>query len=393
MTEPTIRIIVGGSQGAQAPNAPPPALPVASSLFGSGFVQRIWIDGPLPVPVVIVGGLPNFSGMPKEKPDLISKATTPPTIFPLNPASAKGIGTQPAAPPTVWPDLVSIVDYKDLDVRKKKEDGIGFKDIANLISTAGVPFLGGASKIASGVTSANPLAIVSGAMEVLKDFRDVLVGAVRDVTKFGLSLVQPTNDPSQFVGAIGDASKMIGDKLLYLAPPLGIFASVVGEAVSAVGQFMKAMDGFVDRYAKFSPVLMQAKVQADVNQLMQDMRRAQELTPMLLGYINKRAEMQQKFEDLKIRFIEKMMPIAIKGMELAEQLLPFVEMAVNVLLAIAKALGGLLPPVMDIRDDVRGAKPITVGADLFKAAMEGFLTPDQKAEQGGFNTPRERGFD
>lgn len=388
MADPVIRIVIGGSQGAQTPTAqtppfiPPPFIPPPSNPP----------QFPPPVPFLNqapYGPTPDASGGRRERPELTSRTLAPPTIF--QPSQPKGVGTQQTTPPFDIPEILKLIDHRDLDVKNKKEDGLGFKDIANLMSTAGVPFLGGAAKIASGVAGANPLAVVSGAMEVIKDFRDVLVGAVRDVTKFGLSLVQPTNDPSQFVGAIGDAAKMVGDKLLYIVPPLGIFASVVGEAVSAVADFMKAMDGFVDRYAQFSPALMQAKVQSDVNQIVNDMRRAQELTPMLLGYINKRAEMQQKFEDAKIRFIEKMMPLALKGMEVAERLLPIVEVAVKVLLAIAKAVGSLLPPLTDIRDDVREAKPIE-GLDLYKAVLEGFLSPDQQAKEG-FNTPRERGFD
>ncbi len=163
--------------------------------------------------------------------------------------------------------------------------------------------------------------------------------------KFAVGLVSPDDNPASMVENIGGFVKGLGDAV----PILGTFVSVLGTAISTVGQFMRAMDGMVERYAAFSPELAQAQAMADIVQVMGDFRRAQEVTPELLQYLQTRTEMQQKFEDAKIRFIQKMMPTAIKVMEMTEKLLPLVEVIVDIISAILN----LIPGVGDKVDEIR----------------------------------------
>jgi hypothetical protein len=208
----------------------------------------------------------------------------------------------------------------------------------------GASGLGPANFAAALGTAATVAVAVYAAFNALKSGAE---GAVRAVGDFATAVVSASPDPAEFVGTIGKTTKQVGDALLLIAPPLGVFAGVVGQAVESLGGFMKALDGLVGRYAQYSPQLAFAEAQAEMVQTMGDMARAQRVAPDLVKYIQARTEMQQKFEDFKIQAVNQLLPAALKLMAVAEKLLPLVEIMVEGVAALA---GALIP---DIRDRVR----------------------------------------
>lgn len=190
----------------------------------------------------------------------------------------------------------------------------------------------------------------------LKSLTATVTNTISAVGSFAAKMISPDANPATFIAAVGDTFTQIGNTLSGTIPIIGTllggFASALGAAVNAVAGFMRALDGMVDRYAAYSPALAQAQAMADVTQMLADFRRAQQVTPELVQYLRTRTELQQKFEDAKIKFLIRMMPTAIKIMGLTEKLVPFVEAIVNILSGIAEFLGAIMGNVSDIANDL-----------------------------------------
>jgi hypothetical protein len=155
--------------------------------------------------------------------------------------------------------------------------------------------------------------------------RDAAVGATRAVGEFANRLIDPSADPSRYVELIGNSARQVGEKLTYLSPVLGIFTSVVGQAIESLGSIMRSVDAQVEKFAQYDPGLALAQAQAEVRQTLAEMRRAREGGPALTQYLRERTELQQKFEDAKLRFLMQILPLVIRGMEAVEKLLPLLE--------------------------------------------------------------------
>lgn len=65
----------------------------------------------------------------------------------------------------------------------------------------------------------------------------------------------------------------------------------------------------ISRYADYSPEIAQAQAQAEVVTMLNDMRRAQEYGPEIARYIQAQTELQNQWEDVKMKFMEAAMPI------------------------------------------------------------------------------------
>jgi len=68
-----------------------------------------------------------------------------------------------------------------------------------------------------------------------------------------------------------------------------------------------------------------AQAQAQVIATLGDLRRAQEAGPQLAEYIRARTELQQKWEDMKVRLLQRIVPMLNSGMGILEKLIPLVE--------------------------------------------------------------------
>jgi hypothetical protein len=176
--------------------------------------------------------------------------------------------------------------------------------------------------------------IVAVAMEAKKMIRDAIIGAVRNVGEFAGMMASASANVGQNLERFGGWISKVGEKF-------GIMIPVIGEAVSVLGRFMQEVDGLIDRYAAFSAPLAQAQAMAEVQQVMADMRRAQQLTPDLVRYVQVRTEVQQRIEDLKVRFMMKALPVLNAVLKFVDAFFAGVELPFKALENIGDLLRGM----------------------------------------------------
>ena len=194
-----------------------------------------------------------------------------------------------------------------------------------------------------------PVQVAFAALAAMKAFKDGLASSIKGVGDFGAAMISPSNDPADMVNSMGGAVKGFSDKLFYVSPILGIFGAALGQSVMVIGTFMKALDGMVNRYETFNVTLAMAQARAETVQLLGDLRRAQTAGPQLAQYVMLRSEMQQKFEDAKIRMLTRILPLVMVGMKFAETLLPIAEIIVELLTKMGEAVPGIGDEIRRIR--------------------------------------------
>jgi hypothetical protein len=117
----------------------------------------------------------------------------------------------------------------------------------------------------------------------------------------------------------------------------GAAAALGGVAIASVAvvKTFNLLDGEVQksisRYAEYSPEITQAQAQTEMRTMLADMRRAQEHGPEIARYIEAQAELQNKWEDAKMKFMEAVMPIMEQLMNVAQMFIPFIEIAVKLM--------------------------------------------------------------
>ncbi len=161
------------------------------------------------------------------------------------------------------------------------------------------------------VTDIGPATVIGAVVYAAEKLKEQIVNTVSAMKGLALAFVNPDANPAAMVQSMGG----FVSKLTEAIPIVGQFGGMLGGALNALGEFMNALDGIVNRYAQYSPQLAAAQAQAEVTQTLNDIRRAQEVTPALLRYINSRTELQQKFEDAKIKFINAATPLITLLME------------------------------------------------------------------------------
>jgi len=244
------------------------------------------------------------------------------------------------------------------------------KGILDILATAGVPIVGNVAKIKAGMAAGNPLTVTAGIVGLIDEFKQGVVTAIDSVGNFAMAMSSASTSPGGFISSMGQQVTAISDSV----PVIGMFGSFLGKATEKLGQFMEGLDQTVERYAKFSPVVGIAQGQAAMIQTLSEFRRAQELGPSLAQYIFKRAELQQKIEDAKMRFIIRVMPIVIRLMEFFEEnILPLIESmaeGISSLSGVAVHSGNVLDDMGRIMQSLKEA-----GLDPIGDIMMGYVAP------------------
>jgi hypothetical protein len=186
-------------------------------------------------------------------------------------------------------------------------------------------------------------AVAAAALQAWKKIMDGVqaakVAPIHAMGQFASAVANPDANPATSLQAAGAAASKFGDTMLYVVPPLGVLASAAGAAANELGQFMKAMDGLVQRYGQYSGPVTAAESMAEIRQTIGDIRRSREIAPDLVRYINAKSEMQEKFEEIKIKLLKQITPFAeilmkqitailantefqLKGIETLQSLMP-----------------------------------------------------------------------
>lgn len=174
--------------------------------------------------------------------------------------------------------------------------------------------------IAGGIT-----AVVEVIQAAFRKMRESIDSAIDAAGNFASGMAAADASVSSSLGTMANYITTVSDKLADDFPVLGMLGSAAGHAAAALGRFTGALDATAERYAQFSGPLASALAVSEVTQTLNDIRRAQQVTPELLRYIQARTELQQRFEDAKVRFINRITPLAVRGMESIENIMDVID--------------------------------------------------------------------
>lgn len=187
-----------------------------------------------------------------------------------------------------------------------------------------------------GAGAAGPVGAVMAVKAAVDAVNEKVIGGIRSavngISGIANAIADSSADPSIPLSNVGDAASKAGEKISSVVPALGWMTVAVGETVSALGGFMRVLDKTVERYAEYSPQIAQAQAVAEIRQTMGDLRRSGEVSAAMTQYVMARADLQQKFEDIKVKLLNKIVPIASRILELIEAIMPSgqgIETAIN----------------------------------------------------------------
>lgn len=134
--------------------------------------------------------------------------------------------------------------------------------------------------------------------------------------------VNPNSDPSDSLSKMGSAVSGVGEKLAMVNPALGSMVMMAGEAGKAFAGLMQAIDKTAEKYGEFSPEIAQAQAMAEVQQTTGDIKRAQESGGELAKYVEAQSDLQQKFEDIKVKLLTQIVSAVTPIIEILGAILP-----------------------------------------------------------------------
>lgn len=150
-------------------------------------------------------------------------------------------------------------------------------------------------------------------------------------------------DPSKPIGAFGDAASKAGESLAKVDLISGTLTMAFGEGVKSVSGFMQALDQTTKRYGEVTPMVAQQEAMGEVRQVLGDLRRGQEVGPELVRYMQTQQDMQQKFEDIKIKILNQLLAVVNPILKIMDQILPTGE-------AVSSTIATLLTPLAAIAE-------------------------------------------
>lgn len=206
----------------------------------------------------------------------------------------------------------------------------------------------------AGLAEAAPIvgAGVAIGLEVNKAFHQLAMsasGPIEALGKFGTAVAQATPDPAVAVRGFSNYFKSLADVPTIMTP----FLSVISSATGSLADFMQAVDGIANRYGPLSGPVTAAQAQSEVRQLLGDFRRAQTLTPQLVRYIQARTELQQRIEDVKVKFLVQILPIANRALDIISAHLAFLEQVKDKMGEVATLVAAFVPGGADALRRIR----------------------------------------
>jgi len=198
--------------------------------------------------------------------------------------------------------------------------------------------------------AAGPIGIaVATAIAVKVAVDQAVKEAIGEVGKVISSVASPSSDPAKPIAELGEAASKTGEKL----PVLGTAAIVAGESLKALASVMQALDKTAERYGQYSPQIAQAQAIAEVRQTIGDLRRAQTIAPEMARYIQAQSDLQQKFEDTKIRLLTKILPVITRILEIIEGAMAAGESVASVIAAPLNLIADAMSQILGIHRDAR----------------------------------------
>ena len=193
---------------------------------------------------------------------------------------------------------------------------------------AGGTAAGGAAAGAAGgiAAAAPPVAIAMAVKAAVDAVTQSVIGGIKSAVSgagaVAAGIASANADPSVPIGQLGDVTSKAGEKIAEVLPVMGFFVVAIGEAGKAFSTLMQAVDKTAQRYGEYSPEVAQAQAFAEIKQTMGDLRRSREVGPELARYLVAQSDLQQKFEDIKIRLLTQMLPIITNVLKVLEAVVP-----------------------------------------------------------------------
>lgn len=154
--------------------------------------------------------------------------------------------------------------------------------------------------------AAGPAGLIAlAAMKADRYVRDMMKGAVNTVSGLAEGVASASSDPAGPIAAMGQAASSAADKL----GPLSYTATIAGESLKGLASVMQAINATAERYGEYSPQIAQAQAVAEIRQTMGDFRRAQEVSGEISKFLIAQSDLQQRFEDVKVRLLNQMLPV------------------------------------------------------------------------------------
>lgn len=160
-----------------------------------------------------------------------------------------------------------------------------------------------------------------------------------------------------------------GVGLIVVAVVAAIAATVV-----AFNKLTSELDKVTNKYGEYSAGIAQAQAGQEITRVLNDMRRAQQYEPQLVRYIQLQTEMEQRYEEVKIKILMALEPLAELGLE-----------GINGILAVVQIIAGFMEQSGKLlKGDVLGF-------------LEGIFGNTKKAQESGnsdaFSTLARNAFD
>ncbi len=120
-------------------------------------------------------------------------------------------------------------------------------------------------------------------------------------------------------GEVTESLSKFGDtlsKVGAIIPGVGSAAIIAGEGLKTFSGVLNTINKTAERYGEYSPEIAQAQATVEIQQTMGDFRRAQEIGNEMSKFLVSQGELQQKFEDTKIKLLMKITPVVTQILEM-----------------------------------------------------------------------------
>lgn len=128
-------------------------------------------------------------------------------------------------------------------------------------------------------------------------------------------------DPYKATTGIAGAIEKFGGYV----PVIGAAVISVGAAVSVMSSLMNSVNRMAENYGQYSPEIAQAQALADIRKTLNDMNRAYKSSDEMSKFIEAQSNMEQRWEDIKLKIMMVVIPILTDILDTVARLLSIAE--------------------------------------------------------------------
>lgn len=244
-------------------------------------------------------------------PSLIAPAPVPISAPPSAPALAAQSVAPPVTPPPVQAPSSALPPH--FDVRLMEFSGQAHRELSGAVMS-GFLAAKGSFQIPPAVA---PTAPTAPTLRVPKAAARSGIAAIAGAGARTIAAAMGPGDSGQIFGAVQGVSSA----LAAVPGPVGMFASAITVATGAVHGLIDGVKGYADKLSPFSAQLSVAQAQAEMRSTLGDLRRGQQMGPDLAKFVEQQSKLDQSWEDVKMAFMKKVVPVLTKILEFLTTLL------------------------------------------------------------------------